>query len=96
MVDPNLAQPGGSRPPFPTLSRFGIAVMVLGLLFDFVEHDLAGSADASVRGFSLGEHAAHLVVLVGMVVVLAGIVRAGRRIQRRLPHQHRRLSHAVR
>jgi uncharacterized membrane protein YidH (DUF202 family) len=87
LVDLTSARRPAPRPRFPDLSRFGIAVMAFGLLLDFVEHDLVGpTGTAAVVGFSVGEHAAHLVVLVGMVLVLAGIVRAGRGLERRHPH----------
>jgi hypothetical protein len=57
--------------------------MAFGLLFDLVEHDLVSHVnERSVVGFPMTEHAAHLVVLIGMVLVLAGIVRAGTRISR--------------
>lgn len=76
MVDP-IFSPLPPRPPFPTLARLGLAVMAFGLLLDLAEHAFVSSIDEPlVAGFSLSEHAAHLVVLVGMVVVLAGIVRA--------------------
>ena len=87
------------RPPFPGLARFGIVVMVFGLLFDFVEHDLVSHVnDRSVAGFPLAEHAAHVVVLAGMVLVLVGIVRDGIRHAHRHPQQpqHRSLHDAIR
>ena len=97
MVDPLPVSPLPTRPPFPGLARFGMAVMAFGLLFDLVEHDLVSHAnELRIAGFPLGEHAAHLVVLVGMVLVLVGIVRTGMRVGRRRPMQNRRLSHAVR
>lgn len=72
------------RPPFPALARFGIAVMAFGLLLDLVEHDLVSHAtEPSVAGFPVSEHAAHLVVVVGMVLVLVGVVREGVRLARR-------------
>lgn len=86
-----------SSPPFPALSRFGLAVMAVGLLFDFVEHDLVSHVnDRTVVGFPLSEHAAHLVVLVGMVFVLVGIVRDGVRSNRRQTQQNRSPLDAVR
>ena len=103
MVDPLPVSPFPTRPPmpasppFPALARFGIAVIAFGLLLDFVEHDLVSHVtEPQVAGFPLGEHAAHLVVLVGMVLVLVGIVRTGMRLGHRRPHKHRSPGHAVR
>jgi hypothetical protein len=74
-----------------------MAVMAFGLLLDLVEHDLVSHVnERSVAGFPLTEHAAHLVVLIGMVLVLAGIVRAGTRISRTTIQQNRSSRHAVR
>ncbi|MDX6411908.1 MAG: hypothetical protein QOE91_1424 [Gaiellaceae bacterium] len=71
--------------------------MAFGLLLDLVEHDLVSHVnERSVAGFPLTEHAAHLVVLIGMVLVLAGIVRAGARISRPTIQQNRSPRHAVR
>jgi uncharacterized membrane protein YidH (DUF202 family) len=97
LVDPVPVSPLPARPPFPGLARFGIALMAFGLLLDLVEHDLVSHVnERTVAGFPLSEHAAHLVVLVGMVLVLVGIVRAGMRISARRPQQNRSLRHAVR
>ena len=92
MVDPLPVSPLPARPllparpPLPVLARFGIAVMAFGLLLDFVEHDLVSHVtEPRIAGFPLGERAAHLVVLVGMVLVLVGIVRTGMRLGRRRP-----------
>ena len=96
MVDPPPVSVA-ARPPFPGLARFGMAVMAFGLLLDLVEHDLVSHVnERSVAGFPLTEHAAHLVVLIGMVLVLAGIVRAGTRISRTTIEQNRSPRHAVR
>ena len=73
---------GGLR--VPTLTKAGAATVLVGLLADLVEHTLIPHAhDAVVAGFAIGEHAAHLVVLVGMVLALAGIVADGVRTARR-------------
>ena len=102
MVDPLPVSPLRTqslpvRPPFPGLARFGMAVMAFGLLLDLVEHDLVSHVnERSVAGFPLTEQAAHLVVLIGMVLVLAGIVRAGTRISRPTIQQNRSPRHAVR
>ena len=71
--------------------------MALGLVLDLVEHDLVSHInERTVAGFPLSEHAAHFVVLVGMVLVLVGIVRAGMRISARRTPQNRSLRHALR
>ena len=73
--------------------------MAFGLLLDFVEHDLISHVnERTVAGFPLSEHAAHFVVLIGMVLVIGGIVRAGMRVSRQTsqPQQHRSLHDAVR
>jgi hypothetical protein len=83
-------------PPFPGLARFGLVVMAFGLLLDFVMHDLVSHAgEQTAMGFPVSEHLAHLVVLVGMVLVLVGIVRAGLRVSR-FTQQNRSSRHALR
>ena len=64
----------GPRPPIPSGVRAGSGVLVFGLLLDLNEHSFAA---ASSGGFSSGQHTAHLVVLVGMVLILGAIVRDG-------------------
>lgn len=55
--------------------RFGIATIALGLLLDVAAH---GPGSAAIGdGFGASEHLAHLVVLMGMVVVLAGAIADG-------------------
>jgi hypothetical protein len=96
-VSPLQTPPLPVRPPFPGLARFGIAVTSFGLLLDLVEHDLVSHInERSVAGFPLSEHAAHLVVLIGMVLVLIGIVRVGIRIGRPPLQQNRSSRHAIR
>lgn len=70
-----------SRPPL--LSIAGIAVAGAGLALDLVVHlSLPAVAhDHAHAGFSLSEHAAHLVVMVGMALTLAGVVIDGARRQ---------------
>jgi hypothetical protein len=90
-----------TRPPLISLA--GAAVIGAGLVFDLVVH-LALPAvpheHHAHAGFSLSEHAAHLVVMVGMALTLAGVVIDGarRQIQRReLPASTQRSqSHAHR
>ena len=67
--------------PVPATTKFGLLTMTFGLLFDLVEHGLVGHAtEPTLGGFPLSEHAAHLVVIVGMVLVLAGVVVQGSRL----------------
>ena len=66
-----------ARPPVPGLAKLGAATIALGLLDDLVEHSMGTAARAAASGFSAGEHVAHLLVLVGMVLVLAGVVADG-------------------
>lgn len=81
----------------PTISKAGAVTIVIGLAFDLVEHALVPHLhDAVVGGFPVGEHAAHLVVLIGMVLVLGGIVADGVRISRRFDRQEGSPRHAVR
>ena len=84
--------------PVPVLSRVGLLIIVVGLLVDLVEHTLVGHAsEPTAAGFPLSEHAAHFVVIVGMVLVLAGIVAQGRRLSRHDGRgNHRRDLDAVR
>ena len=62
------------RPPLLTL--LGVAIAIAGLGLDAVVH-LSAAAHHHDTGFSLTEHGAHLVGLIGMVVALAGIVISG-------------------
>jgi|1185.fasta_scaffold921099_1 hypothetical protein len=71
---------GGLR--VPGLSKVGVLVMVIGLHADLVEHAFVFRATASSGGFSPGEHVTHFVVLVGMVLVLAGVIADGMRAAR--------------
>jgi hypothetical protein len=89
--------PRGAR-RLPVLTRTGLAVIGFGLLADLAEHGFVSSASGhATSGFSIGEHLAHLVVLVGMATVLAGIVADGVRLSRSRPSRpERSSSHAVR
>lgn len=53
------------------LSRAGLLILLLGALADSVAHLGGGAAPAS---FTPGQHAAHLVILIGMLCILLGIV----------------------
>jgi hypothetical protein len=59
----------------PGLTKAGAATIVFGLVFDLSEHSFA--ATGTTAGFSIGEHAAHLVVLIGMILGLVGIIADG-------------------
>ena len=83
--------------PLPGPTKVGLAVIAVGLLLDLTEHGFVSHAnDVVVAGFPLAEHAAHLVVIVGMVLVLAGIVADGIRSQRRRSRQEGTPRHALR
>jgi hypothetical protein len=77
-----------SRPatgrPLPRLARLGVATIAFGLVFDLSEHSFAAAAPVLSGGFSVGEHAAHLVVLIGMVVILLGVIADGVRTSGRM------------
>lgn len=66
---------GGLR--VPRLAKAGVVVVLIGLHADLVDH--AFVMRPSAPGFGPGEHLVHLVVLVGMVLVLAGVVADGTR-----------------
>jgi hypothetical protein len=80
----------------PRIARVGFATLAFGLVFDLSEHSLALPARQAANGFSFGEHAAHLVVLVGMVVVLVGVIADGIHTARRLGRQERSPRDALR
>jgi hypothetical protein len=80
---PRLAERLSGGLAVPVLAKVGFATMAFGLVFDLSEHSFASPARQAAGGFSLGEHAAHLVVLLGMVIVLAGVVVDGVRSARR-------------
>ncbi len=81
----------------PLLAKAGALVIAVGLGLDLAAHTVLHSAhDVLIGSFPLGEHFAHLVVVMGMVIVLAGIVADGIRTQRRLARQEGATRHAVR
>ena len=83
--------------PVPTLVKGGGAVIAVGLLLDLVAHTVLHSVhDELIGALPLGEHLAHLVVVIGMVLVLAGIVADGIGSQRRPVRQEGAVRHAVR
>ena len=81
----------------PRLAKAGAAVIASGVLLDLAAHTVLHSVHDELPGaVPLGEHFAHLVVVLGMVIVLAGIVADGIRSQRRLVRQEGTVRHAVR
>jgi hypothetical protein len=64
-----------ARPP--VLALVGVAIALIGLGLDTVVHLAAVEHAHHEVGFSLQEHGAHLVGLIGMVVALAGVVISG-------------------
>ena len=96
---PSIAATPGTTPgrTVPGISKLGAVVIAFGLLADVVEHDFVSHAgDPRIGAFPPGEHVAHLIVLVGMVLVLAGIVADGIRSQRRRSRQEGTPRHALR
>jgi hypothetical protein len=71
------------RPPL--LSLLGLAVAAAGLVLDAVVH-LSATPRHHQLGFSLQEHGAHMVVLIGMLLILGGIVWDGMRRTSRRAH----------
>jgi hypothetical protein len=85
--------------PVPILAKLGFLTVGIGLVADVVEHTLLAHPhlhDAALIGFSAGEHASHLLVLLGMVLVLVGIVVDGTRAAGRTPRPQRSPSDALR
>lgn len=81
----------------PGLAKAGALAVAAGLLIDIAAHTvLHPEHDAVIGGLPPGEHLAHLVVVIGMVLVLAGIVADGARSQRRHVRQEGSVRHAVR
>jgi hypothetical protein len=68
----------------PRIAKLGFATIAFGIVFDLSEHSFALPAHQAATGFSIGEHAAHLMVLIGMVVVLVGVIVDGIHTARRL------------
>jgi len=83
-----------TAPRIPGLVKAGAVTITFGLVFDLAEHSFGTAAATS--GFSVGEHAAHFVVLVGMVLVLVGVVVDGFRMRGRLNRPERSSSDALR
>ena len=78
------------RPPL--LALIGLAIAIAGLGLDAAVHLFAAAQPDHHHqvGFSVSEHGAHLLGLIGMVVALAGIVVHGVRTGRRGAHANRK------
>ena len=74
----------------PLLTRIGALMLPVAVAFDVVVHVAAGQH----TGHSGIEHVAHLLGVVGMVLVLTGVVADGvrRQFDRRRPAATRRYS----
>jgi hypothetical protein len=81
-VKPALTELGA----LPVGSRIGLAVMLVAGVMDTVVHLLGNGGHAAHHGL-FPEHAAHVMGIVGMVLVLAGVVINGarRQLSRRAP-----------
>ncbi len=73
-----------SRPPL--LSLAGLLVIGAGLALDVVVHLTLPATHQHHAGFSPSEHSAHLVVMLGMALTLAGVVIDGARLQLQRRH----------
>jgi hypothetical protein len=80
----------------PRLVGMGAATIALGLVFDASEHSFSLAPLGANAQFSAEQHLAHLVVLVGMVLVLAGAIADGISTSSRSSRQNRSPRHAVR
>lgn len=69
----------------PTASRVGLAVTFVAGLMDVAVHLLGSDGGAHQHSFA-AEHAAHLLGIVGMVLVLSGVVIYGARRHLRRRH----------
>jgi hypothetical protein len=68
----------------PRIARLGVALILAGLVLDGVVHALiVPGSQVQLAGFSFEEHAAHLVVIVGMVLVIVGVMVDGTRVASR-------------
>jgi hypothetical protein len=77
------AHPAPRRYALPRGVRLGAVGVAIGALYDLAEHGFAGAT--SLAGHTpLGQHLAHLIVLIGMVIILAAIVLDGVRHNGRL------------
>lgn len=74
-----IARLMGNLEHLPALIQLGLPAILFAGLFDVVVHALTGD-HAGQRGFGL-EHLAHLLGVVGMVLVWTGVVIDGARRQ---------------
>ena len=95
ITEPLEATGGGQ--PVPRLAKAGVLVIAAGLAIDLAAHTFLHSVhDELIGAFPLEEHFAHLVVVIGMVLVLAGIVADGVRSKHRHGRQEGQAHHAIR
>jgi uncharacterized membrane protein YidH (DUF202 family) len=80
----------------PKAAKAGIVVIVAGLVTDAFVHTLGAVTAGTLAALAVEQHLAHLLVLIGMVITLAGVVHDGVRGHDRLGRSARRSSHAVR
>jgi hypothetical protein len=93
MGDRSAVAGGPAARRVPAVAKLGALTVVVGLLWDLVEHATLSLPAAS---FSAAEHAAHLVVLIGMVLVLAAVAVDGARSSGRHGRSNRSRHHAIR
>jgi hypothetical protein len=79
----------GTGVRLPLTVRFGVAILVFGILEDLVAHRLAGTAATEGR-HAEAELIGHAIVFVGMVLILLGVVIDGVRqaVARRTSARH--------
>jgi hypothetical protein len=90
-MGPRILELGG----LPTAAKAGLGAILVGLVADATVHALGVVTAGSLAALVVEAHLAHLLVLVGMVITLAGVVVDGVR-GGRLDRPGRRSSHAVR
>jgi hypothetical protein len=75
--------------------KLGAATIAFGLVYDLAEHSF-GVSPTTGSPFGPGEHLAHLIVLVGMVILLVGVIADGIRTAGRLDRPEGSTRDAVR
>jgi hypothetical protein len=96
MVTASSAPPSPvRRRSVPGSVRLGAATIGFGVVFDLSAHSFA-PIDPAGAGFGPSEHAAHLVVLIGMVAILLGVIADGVRSSGRTSRPERSSRDAVR